>query len=89
MQKSAKGGGSVSPAQGMDCSEKPEKEDWVQDDVYHEIVGEKRGNGKVCEWNCLYDKAMKKTISCEKVEFDYFMRQIGTRFARPFPKITR
>jgi hypothetical protein len=23
-------------------------------------VGEKRGNGKVSEWNCLYDKAMKK-----------------------------
>jgi hypothetical protein len=60
MQKSVKGGGSVSPAEAMDYSEKPEKDDGVQDDVYHEIVGEKRGNGKVGEWNCLYDKAMKK-----------------------------
>jgi hypothetical protein len=31
----------------------------------------------------------KTTILCEKGQFDYFMRQPGTRFARPFPKITR
>jgi hypothetical protein len=36
----------------MDCSEKPEEENEVQDNVCHEIVGEKRGNGKVGEWNC-------------------------------------
>jgi hypothetical protein len=52
-------------------------------------VGEERGNGKVSEWNCLYDKVMKKTILSEKVGFDYFMRQMGTGFAPPFPKITR
>jgi hypothetical protein len=40
-------------------------------------------NGTVCmieQW--------KKHIM-RKVEFDYFMRQMETRFARPFPKITR
>jgi hypothetical protein len=79
----------MSPAEAMDCSEKLEEEDWVQDDVSHEFAGEKKWNGKVGEWNCLYDKAMKKTILCGKVEFDYFMRQMRTRFARPFPKITR
>jgi hypothetical protein len=60
MLNSVKGGGSVSPVEAMNCSEKPEEEDEVQDNVYHEIVGEERGNGKVGEWNCLYDKAMKK-----------------------------
>jgi hypothetical protein len=42
MQNSMKGGASVSPAEAMDCSQKPEEEDQVQDDVSHEIVGEKR-----------------------------------------------
>jgi hypothetical protein len=49
MQKSVKGGGSVSPAEAMDCSEKLEEEDQVQNNVSQEIVGEKRGNVKVGE----------------------------------------
>jgi hypothetical protein len=56
MQNSVTGGGSVSAAEAMDCSEKPEEEDSVPDDCCHAIVGEKRGNGEVGEWNCLYDK---------------------------------
>jgi hypothetical protein len=40
----------------------------------------------VGEWNCLYDKAMKKTTLCVKVEFDYFMRQMGPVSRAYFPK---
>jgi hypothetical protein len=53
MQDSVNGGGSMSPDETMDCSEKPEEEDQVQDKCYHEIVWEKRGNEEVSEWNCL------------------------------------
>jgi hypothetical protein len=46
-------------------------------------VGEERGNGKVGEWNCLYDKAMKKNDIMWKRGILLFYAPNGNQFGAP------